>query len=257
VRPVPFGQGRQSPAAEKRAQQQAEKQKQLESKYEWREAVEKFVRLWADRCDSAAQAPADAAGAGESGGFSGSKIGEADDKSKDAKAAARQADADSSKKAAAPEPKPAVAMPFPLHGGAAISKEFHIQWPPDLPSELRASVPDPLAVHYVRLEGQGEAGRILTHYRNALKTRAAVREIDNGKWLDAVQKDSASHRTRSVDVLVTHQSPAAEADKKGRLENLTVEVLVVEIASLDPEPAPKTAKSSREERPSISSRTSR
>ncbi len=83
------------------------------------------------------------------------------------------------------------------------------RWPQDLSANLgnSASTAEPLAFDYVRLEEKGQSAKTLTHYQNALtglsgsKPKITRRKIENGTWLDYVQKDETSHRTRSVDVI--------------------------------------------------------
>jgi len=139
-------------------------------------------------------------------------------------------------------------MPFALHAGGTIAKEYHLRWPEDLTGSLSSAVTDPLAVHYVRLEGTGEFGKALTHYRSAIaampagKSRTTLREIDNGKWLDTVQKDPTGHRTRSVDVMVTRQPADDDDGKKTKFEQLTVEILFVEIETPGPDATPGSGK---------------
>ena len=80
-----------------------------------------------------------------------------------------------------------------------------------------------MSVDYIRLQGQGDFGKALTHYRSAITAVATVgkpkiflRQIENGKWLDVVQKDASGNRTRSVDVLVTREAADDDKDKKSK-----------------------------------------
>lgn len=60
------------------------------------------------------------------------------------------------------------------------------------------------------------------------KPKITRRKIENGTWLDALQKDETSHRTRSIDVIVTKEQ--SDDDKKaGGDAQVTVEILFVEI----------------------------
>ena len=107
---------------------------------------------------------------------------------------------------------------------------------------------EPLAVDYVRLQGTGEFGKALSHYRSAItaipgaKPRIFRRLIENGTWLDTIQKDQTGHRTRSIDVLVTRESSDDDNGKKSGAEELTVEILLVEIETPESDATPGSSK---------------
>jgi hypothetical protein len=226
---------RMSAAMEKRMQDKVDKQKALEATYEWRDAIEKAVRQWDERLAAVAEEPP----------ASGDKTAADDEKSdaaaKTAKSGSTAAPSPSKSSGtktpvAAPPPSPAVKMPFAMFAGETIAKEYHQRWPQDLSANLgnSASTAEPLAFDYVRLEEKGQSAKTLTHYQNALtslsgsKPKITRRKIENGTWLDYVQKDETSHRTRSVDVIVTKE--ASDDDKKaGGDAQITVEILFVEI----------------------------
>jgi hypothetical protein len=259
-------QGRVSPAMEKRLRERAEKQKALESKYEWRDAVEKAVRQWDDRLSAVAEAPSSEPQAAGDSAFGGAdkdasavsktnKVGTAPSAKASKKVPSKtdvaktdKSNTNLAKTPPATVPTPSVAMPFALHTGGTIAKEYHLRWPEDLTASLGSAVTDPLAVHYVRLEGPGEFGKALTHYRSAItaipsgKPRITLREIENGKWLDTVEKDPTGRRTRSVDVMVTRQPAEDDDGKKSKLEQLTVEILFVEIETPGPDATPGSTK---------------
>jgi len=230
----------QSPAAQKRAQEKAEKQKAAAIKYDWRDAVHKLVQHLSERFDAVAEessAPDTTAAAADEKEDKPAKA----DATKSKSAAKSASGSGAATAALGPAPTPSVAMPVPLHPGGKISKEFHLSWPQDLPGNMGSTVTDPLVVHYVRLEGPGEYGKALSHYRSAIKAKNMLREIENGKWIDAVVKDEATHRTRSVDIMVTREAAEDDTSKKSKVEDLKIEILVVEIASLEPDtPIPTT-----------------
>jgi hypothetical protein len=237
-----------SPAAERRAEERAaklaEKEKLAEAKYEWREAVEKFVRQWADRFGAAAQPSSDADSSGAASAETSEKETVAGSETEDKKGLKGDGLKITSK--GGPVPNPSVPMPIALHAGGKIAKEFHVRWPEDLPSELGSIVSDPLVIHYVRLEGDGEFGKTLTHYTSGIKTRK-LWEIPNGKWVDAVQKDDATHRIRSMDILVTRPDAEDEGETRPKVEPLVVEIMIVEIGTLEPaSAAPASKKTARE-----------
>ena len=221
------GQRRMSAAMEKRLADKAEKQKVLDASYDWRDAIEKAVRQWDERLAAVAEEPQSA----------GDKPAADEDKSDAAGAKPGKAGAVSVKPpVVAHPPAPSVAMPISLFAGETIAKEYHQRWPQDLTANFGSSAPstDPMSVDYVRLEEKGQPSKTLTHYDGAIKAlkgtkpRIFRRKIENGTWLDAVQKDETSHRTRSIDIIVTKEQSDDDSKKSGDAQ-VTVEILLVEI----------------------------
>ncbi|HET6327520.1 MAG TPA: hypothetical protein VFG04_22750 [Planctomycetaceae bacterium] len=268
-RPPSVGSGKRSPAAEKRAEELAEKQKQAEAQYEWRDTIEKFVSHWDDRLGEVAVA-SDAAGADKDAGADKEKADAKDDKAapldkskagtKPTKAADPAAKKRTTEKKDAGEtktkgpsgaPTPAVPCPFSLRPGEKITKEFHLRWPEDLPANMTAAVSEPLVIHYVQLEGSDDINRTATFYRSGFskgtagKSVSATHDLESGKWVDIMQRDFNGKRTRSLDVLITRQPPDPEA-KKSKIEELTIQVLMVEVESFEPEPK-QTEKTEKKE----------
>ncbi len=237
MRPQQQQQRRLSAAMEKRMQEKAEKQKALDATYDWRDAIEKAIRQWDERMAAVAEEPPSA----------GDKSTADDDKSDAAAAKPGKASSSSASSlstssatktpAAAHPPAPAVKMPFALYAGETIAKEYHQRWPQDLSASLGSSAPtsEPLSVDYLRLEEKGQSSKTLTHYKNALdnlngsKPKIKIRRIENGIWLDALQKDETSHRTRSIDVIISKEQSDDDAAKKSGDSQVTVEILFVEI----------------------------
>jgi hypothetical protein len=245
--------GKHNPAAEKKAEELAEKQRQTEMQYEWRDTLERFVSHWDDRLGAVAAKHEGA----EKGGDTDADPKEKADKSADKKAggtkASKRTDSDSKKsgrmadakagsesksKSSGTGPTPSVPMPFALRPGEHITKEFHLRWPEDLPANLTAAVSEPLVVHYVELEGTDDMNRTATFYRSAypkeVSAKGATRDIQDGKWVDILQRDPSGQRMRSLDVLITRQP----SEKKSKVEELTVQVLMVEVESFGPDPKP-------------------
>jgi hypothetical protein len=256
--PPPGAGSKRNAAAEKRAEELAEKQKKEETQYEWRDTIERFVSHWDDRLGEAAEskeaastdkdADAGKADAKETKGKSSekSKAGAstptkvADAAAKKSTRSAEKKDESESKAKGAGAPTPAVALPFALRPGEKITKEFHLRWPEDLPANLTAAISEPLVIHYVQLEGTDDVNRTATFYRSAMskgsgsKDKPATHDIESGKWVDVLQRDLNGQRTRSFDVLVTRQPPEPGA-KKSKIEELTIQVLMVEVESFEPE----------------------
>jgi hypothetical protein len=248
--------GKRSALAEKRAEERMEKEKLAESQYEWRDAIERFVRRWDDRLSAVAEKrespdaetetakepgvkkEKSAAKSRTGGSAKGSKSGDAADK-KATRGAESKSGSDPRAKASGAAPVASVPLPFALRPGEHITKEFHLRWPEDLPSDLTGSVSDPLVVHYVQLQGTDEINRTAAFYRSAThgpgRVQSATREIPDGKWVDIMQRDATANRTRSIDVLITRD--AGEPDSKRlKTEELTIQVLMVEVESFEPEP---------------------
>jgi hypothetical protein len=252
---------KRSPAAEKRAEDAADRAKQAEAQFEWRDTTEKFLSHWDERLSAVAEtheAPAadsDAAGTKDKSGAKDKKD-QATDKTDQSKAGStkstKEPDSGSKKTARVAEsksssdsktkvsgPATSVPVPFALRPGEQITKEFHLRWPEDLPSNLTAVVSEPLVVHYVELEATDDINKATTYYRGALakgtgtKVVSATHDIAEGKWVDILQHDLNGQRTRSLDILITRK---ADADaKRSRLEELTIQVLMVEVESFVPE----------------------
>jgi hypothetical protein len=248
---------RMSPAMEKRMHDKAEKQKTVEATYEWRDAIEKAVRQWDERLDAVAEAPADAgdkpsgdeekteSGAAKTDKAGSTTTGKPTKSKADLSKTAASKSGPSKIATALPAPNPSVAMSFALHSGGTINKEYHLRWPQDAAATFgsTATAPEPLTVDYVRLQGTGDYGKVLVHYRNAItaipgpKAKIVARSIENGKWLDAFLKDDTTHRTRTIDVIVTREQ-SDDDTKKSKEAELTVEVLLVEIETPGPEASP-------------------
>ncbi len=256
--------GHHSAAAEKKAEEAAEKQRQTDMQYEWRDTIERFVTHWDERLAAVAQAGGDDATAdARDDKDADNKKDAATDKNADKKAdkksgttkAGKVDDAAAKKssrtadtkgqghekgKGSSSAPTPSVHVPFVLRPGEHIIKEFHLRWPEDLPSNLTAAVSEPLVVHYIQLEGTDEISRTANFYHSAMakgtrtQMHASTHDIGEEKWVDIVQHDLATQRTRSLDVIVTRQ-PSTEPDaKKTKIGDLTIQVLMIEVETFVP-----------------------
>jgi hypothetical protein len=239
---------RMTPYMEKRLREKAEKQQASENTYEWRDAIEKSVRQWNERLSAVAEAPAEPQSAADNSSAADDKPAAATKTSKASTDAKTSKAATSKTPAGAPVATPSVPLPFALHAGGTIEKEYHLRWPQDLAAGFNSATSDPLSVDYIRLQGQGEFGKALTHYRSAItavavgKPKIFLRQVENGKWLDVVQKDATGHRTRSVDIIVTREAADDDKDKKSNAEALTVEILCVEIETPGSDATPGSSK---------------
>ncbi|HEX4072948.1 MAG TPA: hypothetical protein VHX68_17340, partial [Planctomycetaceae bacterium] len=118
---------RMTPYMEKRMREKAEKQQALENTYEWRDAIEKSVRQWNERLSAVAEAPAEPQGAAENSSGADDKPAAATKTSKSSTDAKTAKAAISKTPAAAPVATPSVPLPFALHAGATIEKEYHVR----------------------------------------------------------------------------------------------------------------------------------
>jgi len=216
-----------SPAAQRREEERQQRLKALEAKYDWCDAIERYVHLLNERFAEVAQESAatdDAQPAGDDAAAKGAST-----------AAALRSSSDDEVKVEG--------LSFTLHAGAKVTKDFRGEWPAS--SGPGSSINDPMTVRYLRAESTGSYARAVTHYRSAIQTKPIpdVREIEDGRWVDVVQVGSAPDRTRSIDVMVT-RTAADETDRKpgaSKDEALVVEILVVEIPHVEGEKAKTTA----------------
>jgi hypothetical protein len=135
-------------------------------------------------------------------------------------------------------------LPFPLHPGAVVAAEYHLDWPADLSQQLPNVKISPLVVHYVRVECDEKLTKLAGYYQRQVKA-AKPRALENGRWFDLLQTDESTGRMRSLDIMVTATGPAAkpadaeEADKKEEKstaigqEALVIDILSIEIERLD------------------------
>jgi hypothetical protein len=145
-------------------------------------------------------------------------------------------------------------MPIAFNTGETIAKEYHQRWPQDLAANFGSSAPkaEPLSVDYVKLEEKGQMSKTLTHYQGVLanlhatKPKISRRRLENGTWLDALLKDEATHRTRSIDVIVTKEQSDDDAAKKSGDAQITVEILLVEIETPGGDTSPSHGKKEKE-----------
>ena len=212
-------------AMEKRMADKAEKQKVLEAS----------VRV--ARCHREGRPPMGRALAAvaEEPPSAGDKAAAADDDKSDAAAAkpAKSASSSASNVSKSSGTRPRLSRirrrrPSRCHlamfAGETIAKEYHQRWPQDLSANLGSSAPtaEPLAFDYVRLEEKGQSSQDAhTLYRAitslpGTKPRIFRRKIENGTWLDSVQKDETSHRTRSIDIIVTKEAVGRRFQEVGR-----------------------------------------
>ena len=176
------------------------------AKIEWMSATEEFIRELNGRFYSAAQNGGGVAGAERRRGSSGiiRRVAWQDE----ATSANADAEATGSQKTAEGQNVPPGGLGFPLHKDASVTAEYHVDWPADL-----AALPEgidllPLRVHYVRIEEENHPGRVESFYSRHLKD-ARKRTLDDGTWLDFVERGPEPGWRRSVDVLIETEGGGA------------------------------------------------
>lgn len=148
-------------------------------------------------------------------------------------------------------PKPSLRLVFP--SGAQKAKVSGVEL-------------GPMLIHYVRLEHKEKLSKVLSHYKNQLKTRR-VQESQQGTWLDVSREGRAPELLRSIDVLISRATgaggpglqpgmgpgiqpgtPGAKRPTVEEVEDLVVQILVIETRdpSQDPSKPPTAAKVPRD-----------
>ncbi|MBN2473923.1 MAG: hypothetical protein JXB62_04915 [Pirellulales bacterium] len=154
--------------------------------------------------------------------------------------AAAQARADGQPNPPKPAAEAAGAMPIAVHADADVKAIYHAVWPDDLAGKLSGVSPDPMQLHYVRLEGKAQYKITVGFYRRQVKPRARdARQIQNVDWLESLRTNAQTGRLSSIDVRITRteakdtSSTTTSTARKGadeiELEDLIIEVLAVEI----------------------------
>ncbi len=221
--PAAAGNAKLSPAAQRREDARLAREKLLEARYDWRDAIIRYVQLQNERFAANGKEPA------ESTESTAEEPAEIDVKPlKPAASSALSRPVIGSKTKAAEPVKGPHELPFPLHAGAKVVKEFHNQWPTS--GGPGREITDPMKIWYFRTEEEGSYAKAVSHYRGAVKGKSStVREIEDGRWVDVTQEEEKPDRVRSIDVFITH-TPSDSTDRKAsKDEPLVVEVLVVEI----------------------------
>jgi hypothetical protein len=116
-----------------------------------------------------------------------------------------------------------------LHKDAAVVAEFALQWPEQLPKELRGTPIAGLRLHYVRTEDEQRVKTLLTHYRRQARN---AKEHENGEviWLDRLEKNVTAGTQQSLDIRITGDDENASPNEP---VPLVVEILTIQIPLLD------------------------
>jgi hypothetical protein len=203
--------------------------KERAAKWAWLTASERLLREWNKRFHSAALARSrgallgtaseeslELAAADEADPFSSFSLPQS--------GAAKQLASDFTVTSADPM---LFGLPLPLHPGAEIAAEYHVQWPADLQGRLKGTAVSPMVIHYVRLEQEDRPAKLLSFYTRQLKS-PAVRSTADGRWLDSMEKNKVARSLRSVDVLIQRTRETQSANREAT-EPLVVEILWIEI----------------------------
>ncbi len=128
---------------------------------------------------------------------------------------------------AAPRDRATPDAALPLHPGAAVRAENHVDWPGALGARLPQLAGDGWRLDYVRIEERTRLAKPLAYYRRQLKS-ASERALVDGLWLDGWSEPVGEGRARSIDVLMTLGRPSPypplDEDQLWTFEILSVEV---------------------------------
>jgi len=123
--------------------------------------------------------------------------------------------------------KSASGLPLELHSNETVVARYELRWPDNVQKKLADLSPDPLEVHYVRIEEKTSPTKMFGYYRRQLKY-PTVHENEERIWIESMHTGSQPDRKLSVDVLITAGS--ADRDKSpDEDEELTVEIICIEV----------------------------
>jgi hypothetical protein len=105
--------------------------------------------------------------------------------------------------------------PVKIPGSANVVAEYHLDWPKGLaqPDGLSGVPPDPMTVHYIRMEQKTTPRKIFAYFRTRI-IRPAEHPIPNGFWMESFRAVPGTDRQRSVDILITMKEDASKAREK-------------------------------------------
>ena len=125
-------------------------------------------------------------------------------------------------------------FPISIPPNAELEAKFNLHWPEQLDGRI-AAAPDPLVLHYARLNWNEQPARAVSFFNRQLKG-AQYHALDNGCWLDCVTRPTPG-KLRSIDVRIKRSHPDADevaASNRNEPAELTVEILCLEINDFAP-----------------------
>jgi hypothetical protein len=105
--------------------------------------------------------------------------------------------------------------PVEIPGSANVVAEYHLDWPKGLaqPDGLSGVSPDPMTVHYIRMEAKTSPRKIFAYFRTRI-IRPAEHPVSNGFWMESFRPVPRTDRQRSVDILITMKEDPSNAREK-------------------------------------------
>jgi len=103
--------------------------------------------------------------------------------------------------------------PIEIPASANVVAEYHFSWPKDLakPDGLAGVSPDPMMVHYIRMEQKTSPRKVFAYFRTGNRIfRPAEHPVANGFWMESFRPVPNTDRQRSVDIFVTKKELAAK-----------------------------------------------
>jgi hypothetical protein len=102
--------------------------------------------------------------------------------------------------------------PLEIPGSANVAAEYHFDWPKSLaqPDGLSGVSPDPMTVHYIRMEQKTSPRKVFAYFRTRM-IRPEEHPIPDGFWMESFRRVPGTDRQRSVDILVSKKEDPAKA----------------------------------------------
>jgi hypothetical protein len=104
--------------------------------------------------------------------------------------------------------------PIEIPASANVVAEYHFDWPKSLANAggLAGVSPDPMMVHYVRLEQKTAPRKVFAYFRQGARIlRPEEHPVSNGFWMESLRPVPGTDRQRSVDVFVTKKEDPSKA----------------------------------------------
>lgn len=103
--------------------------------------------------------------------------------------------------------------PIEIPASVNVVAEYHFNWPKDLAQKdgLFGVSPDPMMVHYIRLEQKTSPRKVFAYFRTGNRViRPVEHPVANGFWMESFRPVPGTDRQRSVDIFVTKKELAAK-----------------------------------------------
>jgi len=107
--------------------------------------------------------------------------------------------------------------PVEIPPSANVTAEYHLDWPKGLsqPGGLAGVSPDPMTIHYIRMEQKSSPTKIFGYFRRRV-FRPEEHPVSKGFWMESFRPVPKTDRQLSVDILVTRKEDIAEKPASGQ-----------------------------------------